>query len=54
MFVLVLLLSSNVYPTWLCLTVSGVLELALMIRDLSRTIDAQQLPAVKQGAHFSF
>ena len=36
------------------MTVSGVLALALMIRELSRSIEAQQLPAVKQGAHFSF
>ena len=52
--VLVLILFSNMYPTWLCLTLSGVLALALTIRDLSRSIDAQQLPAMKEGAHFSF
>ena len=36
------------------MTPSGMLALALMIRELSRSIDVQQLPAVKQGAFFSF
>ena len=47
MCVLVLLLSSNMYPTWLCLTVSGLLALVLIIREWACSIDVQQLPAVK-------
>ena len=47
-FVLVLLLSSNVYQTWLCVTECGMLALALLIREWAWPIAVQQPPAVKQ------
>ena len=54
MCVLVLLLSFNMYLTWLCATESGVLALALLIREWAWSLDTPQLPDVKQGSHFSF